>query len=129
MFPVVPSPRKLEAAVASVEKAPQFRYRKLPLGLVDTDTDESVFCIGVFRLEASYMTQHGSDGMTTNASLTAIECPPNANEKVKKMFADEKEWIDKRSWGGVYGKIKIGREPTTVAKLVETREEAEKQIC
>ena len=110
-----------------VRENKEFRYRKLPLGLIDLDTREDVFAIGVFQLQPSFMTVYDTDGLHTNATLVAIECPPNASEKIRRLFETEKDGIEKRKWAAMWGTLKLGGEPVTVAKLVKSREEAEKQ--
>lgn len=106
-----------------VRANPEFRYARLPVGEYKTDTKQICYVIGVFRLEASFMTEERKDDggkkiMKTNATLVDFVMP----DWMKKSF--EMAEFDNMEWSTGSGVMLRKGRTSFVPGLYETVEDA-----
>jgi hypothetical protein len=105
-----------------VKRNPEYRYARLPLGQYKIETGQRCYVIGVFRLEASFMTEnytdkHGKSVMKTQATLVDFVIPKWMEGAFEKSEFEETEW------SSGYFRIKKGLN-TVASGLYKTIEDA-----
>lgn len=84
-------------------------YRKLPLGIVNVETGESVYLLGVFYERPGNLRRTDAQGrVDVNAKLVSLGPLPNAPDDLKEDIYQQMDGVKQMSWKSMYGDIKIG---------------------